>query len=71
MVLSESGIKHNVDSRMNILLLSGGHQVYYNFIRPHMSLSGCTPAEIANVNLNLGKRKWEKLLSQSMNFKKS
>ena len=28
-----------------------GHQVYYNFIRPHESLSGFTPAEVAGINL--------------------
>ena len=34
-----------------------GHQVYYNFIRPHGSLYGLTPAESANINLNLSDRK--------------
>jgi len=43
-----------------------GHQLYYNFIKPHASLCGYTPAEIANVNLNLGNKKWEKLLMQSI-----
>lgn len=43
-----------------------GHQVYYNFIRPHGSLYGLTPAESANINLDLGKNKWENLLQQSI-----
>jgi len=43
-----------------------GHQLYYNFIRPHESLYGYTPAEIANINLNLGSNKWENLLKQSV-----
>jgi len=43
-----------------------GHQVYYNFIRPHKSLFGNTPAEIANIDLKLGNKKWENLLSQSI-----
>jgi transposase-like protein len=48
-----------------------GHQVYYNFIRPHKSLFGNTPAEIANIDLKLGERKWENLLFQSIkNYKK-
>lgn len=47
-----------------------GHQLYYNFIRPHDSLFGKTPSEIANVNLNLGDNKWENLLSQSIRNKK-
>ena len=45
-----------------------GHKVYYNFIRPHESLFGSTPAEIADVNLNLGKNKWENLLMQSIKY---
>jgi hypothetical protein len=45
-----------------------GHQLYYNFIRPHESLSGCTPSEIANVNLNFGNKKWENLLMQSLKY---
>ena len=44
----------------------GGHQVYYNFIRLHESLFAFTPAEIANIDLNLGHKKWEKLLIQSV-----
>jgi transposase-like protein len=46
-----------------------GHQVYYNFIRPHKSLFGNTPAEIANIDLNLGVNKWENLLKQSVKSK--
>jgi len=48
-----------------------GHQVYYNFIRPHNSLFNKTPAEIANVNLNLGNKKWEKLLLKSIKNSKN
>ena len=43
-----------------------GHQVYYNFIRPHQSLFDKTPAEIANINLGLKDKKWENLLFQSI-----
>jgi hypothetical protein len=47
-----------------------GHQVYYNFIRPHESLQGYTPAEIADINLNLGDKKWENLLINSVKNQK-
>jgi transposase-like protein len=47
-----------------------GHQVYYNFIRPHMSLYNNTPAEFAGVDLNLGNNKWENLLMQSLKYRK-
>jgi len=34
-----------------------GHRIYYNFIRPHMSLDGKTPAEVAGLDLGLGQNK--------------
>ena len=43
-----------------------GHQVYYNFIRPHGSLYGLTPAEVAGLDLDLKGNKWENLLLQSV-----
>lgn len=43
-----------------------GHQLYYNFIKPHEGLNGYTPAHFANIYLGLGDKKWEKLLLQSM-----
>lgn len=39
---------------------------YYNFIRPHQSLDGKTPAEEANINLELGNNKWMSLIKKSM-----
>jgi len=48
-----------------------GHQLYYNFIRPHESLFGCTPAEVAGIDLKLSNKKWEKLLMQSIKNQKS
>ncbi len=47
-----------------------GHQLYYNFIRPHEGLNGYTPAHFANIYLNLGDKKWENLLMQSMKNQK-
>lgn len=43
-----------------------GHQLYYNFIKPHESLNGYTPAHFANIYLDLGEKKWENLLLQSI-----
>ena len=36
--------------------------VYYNFIRPHMSLGGKTPAEVAGLDLDLGQNKLMNLI---------
>jgi len=43
-----------------------GFRIYYNFLRPHMSLNGLTPAEIANINLELEGNKWLSLIKQSI-----
>jgi hypothetical protein len=47
-----------------------GFRIYYNFIRPHQALNGKTPAEMANLNLNLGQNKWLSLIKQSVEDKK-
>ncbi len=43
-----------------------GHQLYYNFIRPHEGLSGYTPAEFSQIKLDLGTSKWKMLLDKSL-----
>ena len=47
-----------------------GHQVYYNFIRPHESLYGKTPAQTSGIDLYLGNNKWQNLIIQSIKSKK-
>ena len=46
-----------------------GHQLYYNFIRPHEGLNGYTPAHFSNIYLDLNENKWENLLIQSVKNK--
>ena len=43
-----------------------GHQLYYNFIRPHQALNNYTPAHFSNIYLGLEDKKWENLLMQSL-----
>jgi transposase-like protein len=43
-----------------------GHQLYYNFIRPHQSLDGFTPSQIAGIDLGLKDNKWENLLMKAI-----
>jgi putative transposase len=47
-----------------------GLRIYYNFIRPHMALNGKTPAEVANINLQLGQNRWEDLIRKSKRAEK-
>ena len=42
-----------------------GFQNYYNFIRPHMSLDGKTPAEEAGINLKLKGNRWKAIIEKA------
>ena len=35
-----------------------GMQVYYNYIRPHQGIEGMTPAQMANLPINLTGNRW-------------
>ena len=39
-------------------------QMYHNFIKPHMSLNGKTPAEVAGIDTGLGENKLAGLLDK-------
>ena len=47
-----------------------GHQLYYNYIKPHESLYGQTPAKYAGIDLELGSCKWQSLLLKSIKNEK-
>ena len=46
-----------------------GHQLYYNFIRPHESLNGKTPSEEAGITIE-GSNKWLTLIKKSVQHQK-
>jgi putative transposase len=46
-----------------------GYKIYYNFVRPHMGLNSKTPAEVAGLNLELGKNRWLSLIEQGIRAK--
>jgi transposase-like protein len=48
-----------------------GLRVYYNFIRPHMSLNGKTPAEASNIDLNLERNRWLSLIRKALRVEKN
>ena len=41
-----------------------GYQLHHNYFRPHTSLGGKTPAEIAGINI-LGEDKWKTLIQSA------
>jgi putative transposase len=49
--------------------MMSGYKTYYNFVRPHMRLNGKTPAEVANIPLQLGDNRWLSLIQLSTNPK--
>ena len=52
-------------TKEEIQTLADGLRNYYNFIRPHQSLDGKTPAEVAGIELELGKNKWLSLIKKA------
>lgn len=46
-----------------------GHRLYYNFIKPHESLNGMTPSEMAGIMVD-GDNKWVSLMKTSLSYKR-
>jgi transposase-like protein len=55
-------VMRGLDDEKTAQTIIDGFRIYYNFIRPHMSLSGKTPAQQAKLNLKLGQNKWLSLI---------
>jgi len=55
-----------LDNDKSAKTIIDGYKIYYNFVRPHMALDGKTPAETANIDLQLGKNKWLGLIKKSL-----
>ncbi len=45
-----------------------GYQIYHNYIRPHESLDGKTPAETCGIKVE-GENKWKTLISECISTK--
>ena len=44
--------------------------LYYNFIRPHMTLEGKTPAQVAGLRVADGQNRWMELLKKALALQK-
>lgn len=49
--------------------IAKGFQIYYNFIKPHQSLNGETPAQKAGIGIGSEENKWLQLIKQSLAVK--
>ncbi len=43
-----------------------GYQIYHNYVKPHMSLDGKTPAEACGIDVK-GNNKWITLIQNASN----
>ena len=58
-------VMRGLDDEPTAQTIIDGFRIYYNFIRPHMALSGKTPAKKANLKLQLKENKWLSLIKKS------
>jgi transposase-like protein len=56
---------HGLYSKETAQQFIDAYQIYYNFIKPHKSLNGITPSQVAGIELNLVGNKWLSLLKKS------
>jgi transposase-like protein len=52
----------SLDSSVGAQEFVAGMQIYYNYIRPHQGIGGLTPAQTANIPINLMGNRWETMI---------
>ena len=55
-------VLRSLDSDIGAQEFVTGMQVYYNYIRPHQGIGGLTPAQMANIPLDLTGNRWEAMI---------
>jgi len=55
-------VVRSFDSPVGAVEFAAGMQTYYNYIRPHQGIGGLTPAQMANIPINLLGNRWETMI---------
>jgi len=55
-------VMRSLDSSVSAQEFVAGMQTYYNYIRPHQGIGGLTPAQMANIPINLLGNRWETMI---------
>jgi transposase-like protein len=55
-------VLRSLDSSVSAQEFVAGMQTYYNYIRPHQGIGGLTPAQMANIPINLMGNRWETMI---------
>ena len=55
-------VLRSFDSGLGAAEFAAGLQTYYNYIRPHQGIGGLTPAQMANIPINLLGNRWETMI---------
>ncbi len=55
-------VMRSLDSSFGAEEFVAGMQTYYNYIRPHQGIGGLTPAQMANIPINLMGNRWETMI---------
>lgn len=61
-------VVRSFDSDIGAQQFASGMQTYYNYIRPHQGIGGLTPAQMANIPLDLAGNRWEKIIGLITNL---
>jgi len=64
-------VMRGLDNKESAQDIADAMRINYNFVRPHQSLNGKTPAEVAGIDLKLGNNRIESLVRKSILAKKT
>lgn len=64
-------VVRSFDSSCDAEEFATGMQTYYNYIRPHQGIGGMTPAQMANIPIDLTGNRWMTMIGLAADSKKS